>query len=209
MPGIVIATISRSFASNQEMSTITFPAGVTGLVAHRWSPRAFLDRNIEAEDLHGLFEAARWAASCFNEQPWRFVTATKADPATFARVLGLLVEKNREWAKTAYMLGFSVGKKTFTHNGTPDRYGLHDTGASMANLAIEATARGIHAHFMAGFDIVRARAEFGVPEDFEIGAAFAIGYVEESAEPGSRMRKPLAELVFHGEWGKTADFVRT
>jgi nitroreductase len=104
------------------------------------------------------------------------------------------------------VLGFSAGKKTFSHNGAPDRFGLYDTGAAMANLAIEATARGIHAHFMGGFDAGTARTEFGVPEDFEIGAAFAIGYIDEATEPGARTRKPLAELVFGGEWGKAADF---
>ena len=188
------------------MSSTTTPARVDKLIAERWSPRAFLDKPVDPADLHGLFEAARWAASCFNEQPWRFVTATRSDPAAFAKVLGLLVEKNQEWAKTAWLLGFSAGKRTFTHNGAPDRYGLYDTGASMANLAIEATSRGLHAHFMGGFDIGRARTEFGVPEDFEIGAAFALGYIDSSTEPGPRSRKPLDEITFGPVWGRPADF---
>jgi nitroreductase len=179
------------------------------ILRDRWSPRAYSDRAIEPEKLHSIFESARWAASCFNEQPWRFVTATRDDAAGFARVLSLLVEKNQEWAKSAWLIGFTAGKKTFTHNGSPDRYGFYDVGAAGACLAIEATAIGLQAHFMGGFDIARARAEFGVPEDFEVGAAFTVGYVPEGAvPPPTRQRKPLAEIAFGTEWGKAADFVK-
>jgi len=87
-----------------------------------------------------LFEAARWGASCFNEQPWRFVVATKENPEQFDRLLATLMPKNQEWAKTAWALGITVGKKTFTHNSSPNRFGLHDTGAALANLMIQATA---------------------------------------------------------------------
>ena len=182
------------------------PAGLHELIRTRWSPNAFSNRPIEPGKLRHLFEAARWAASCFNEQPWRYMLATKDNPEQFARVLGLLVERNQQWAKTAWALGFSSGKKTFTHNGSPDRFGLHDTGAATANLAIEATALGLHAHFMGGFDTQRARTEFHVPEDFEIGAAFAIGYLDgPAAPPPTRTRKSLEEIVFSGEWGKAAN----
>jgi len=178
-----------------------------GLIANRWSPRAFKDEAVDAGKLRSMFEAARWAASCFNEQPWRFVVATKREPEKFQRVLDLLVPKNQEWAQGAYALGFSAGKKTFTHNGAPDRFGLHDAGAALENLMIQATAVGVHVHAMGGFDPVKARADFGVPEDFEIGAAFAIGYVEGPGSPPSeRARKPLDEIVFGSEWGKPFDF---
>jgi nitroreductase len=175
------------------------------LIHTRWSPREFSSRPVEPEKLHALFEAARWAASCFNEQPWRFVLATKDDPEDFAKILGLLMEKNQQWAKTAWALGFSAGKKTFSHNGVPNRFGLHDTGAATANLAIQATALGLRAHFMGGFDAQRARAEFHVPEDYDIGAAFAIGYIDEveTAAP-ARNRRRLEELVFSGDWGSPA-----
>jgi nitroreductase len=181
------------------------PASLHELLRTRWSPREFSARPIEAEKLRSMFEAARWAASCFNEQPWRFVLATKDDPEQFARMLGVLVEKNQQWAKTAWAIGFSAGKKTFTHNGAPNRFGLHDAGAAAANLAVQATALGLHAHFMGGFDTQRARAEFGVPEDFDMGAAFAIGYLEEgAAAPVSRTRKGLEEIVYSGAWGTAA-----
>jgi nitroreductase len=181
------------------------PANLHDLIRDRWSPRQFIQRAVETEKMLRLFEAARWAASCFNEQPWRFVLATKEQPAEFARVLGLLMEKNQQWAQGAWALGFSAGKRTFSHNGLPDRFGLYDAGAACANMALEATHLGIRVHFMGGFDPERARSEFNVPADFDIGAAFAIGYIDESAvQPGPRTRRPLGELVFSGNWGQAA-----
>ena len=188
------------------IETGSAPESLHELIRARWSPRAYLDRPIEPDKLRTLFQAAQWAQSCFNEQPWRFMLATKADPQKFEQMIGILVERNQQWAKTAYAIGFSVGKKTFTHNGLPDRFGLHDAGAAAQNLAIEAVDLGLHAHFMGGFDPVRARELFHVPEDFEIGAAFAIGYVdEETVKPPARTRKPLEEIVFAGDWGSPAE----
>lgn len=174
------------------------------LISTRWSPREYLSRPVEPEKLHAVFEAARWASSCFNEQPWRFVYVTQADPGAFAKMLGVLMEKNQQWAKTAWVLGFTAGKKTFSMNGNPNRWGLYDTGAAGANLAIEANALGLHAHFMGGFDAQKARAEFHVPDDFDPGAAFALGYIDEATRPGARTRKPLEEIVFQGDWGAPA-----
>jgi len=172
------------------------------LLARRWSPRAFSDRPIEPATLRTLFEAARWAASCFNEQPWRFVVATKNEPEQFARVLATLVPKNQEWAKSAWALGISAGKKTFTHNSAPDRFGIHDAGQALANLMIQATASGLYVHAMGGFDSAQARTEFGIPDDFEVGAAFAIGYLKDGEQPATRVRKPLEEILFGTEWGQ-------
>jgi nitroreductase len=175
------------------------------LIARRWSPRAFQNEPVDSATLRSLFEAARWSSSCFNEQPWRFVVATKDHPDQFERVLATLVPKNQEWAKTAWALGITAGKKTFTHNGAPDRFGLHDTGAALANLMLQATSLGLHVHGMGGFDADKARADFGIPADFEVGAAFAIGYVDGSPEPpADRVRRPLNELVFGTEWGTTS-----
>jgi nitroreductase len=180
---------------------------LTELVRGRWSPRQFLDRPVEAEKMLRMFEAARWAASCFNEQPWRFLVARRDQPADFARILALLAEKNQQWAQGAWAIGFTAGKRTFSHNGLPDRFGIYDTGAAGATLAIEATALGVRVHFMGGFDANRAREEFQVPEDFDIGAAFAIGYIDEANTlPGARSRKPLEEIVYSGDWGQPAQF---
>jgi nitroreductase len=191
------------------MSTTTNPAPAVlhELIRERWSPNEFSGRPVEPEKLRNLFEAARWAASCFNEQPWRFVVASRAQPEAFARVLGLLMERNQQWAKSAWALGFSAAKKTFTHNGVPNRFGIHDTGAATANLATEGTAVGLRTHFMGGFDAQRARTEFHVPDDFEIGAAFAIGYIDEDGTvPVTRKRKGLEEIVFEGDWGAPVSF---
>ena len=177
------------------------------ILRSRWSPREFADRPIEPEKLHSLFEAARWASSCFNEQPWRFVMAAKDDAdGGFARVLSLLVERNQQWARGAWVVGFTAGKKTFSHNGAPNRFGIHDTGAASATLAIEASALGLESHFMGGFDAARAKSEFGVPDDFEIGAAFAIGYPAAPPDTAMRTRKPVAEIVFGPGWGSPVGF---
>jgi nitroreductase len=171
------------------------------LIASRWIPRAITAEAIDPAKLRSLYEAARSSASCFNEQPWRFILATKDHPEHFERVLKLLAAKNQEWAKTAFALGISAGKRTFTLTGAPDRFGLHDTGAALANLMIQATAVGLHVHAMGGFDAERARAEFNIPDDFEVGAAFAIGHVDGPPEPPvNRTRRSLSEVVFSVQW---------
>ena len=162
---------------------------------------------MEPEKLRGLFEAARWAASCFSEQPWRFIWLTKADPEQFERVLGTLMPKNQEWAKTAWALGISAGKKTFTHNGAPDRFGLHDRAPERRSQTL--CCRRLPSGFMstgwAASMPPKARTEFDIPDDFEIGAAFAIGYLDGSPEPpADRPRRPLEEQVFGTEWGKAS-----
>jgi nitroreductase len=178
------------------------------LIATRWSPRAFEERRIEPSVLRSLFEAARWSASCFNEQPWRFVVATKDRPEEFQRLLDVLVPQNQQWAKSAWVLVIAAAKKTFTHNGKHNHYPMHDAGAALALLAIQANAVGLHVHAMGGFDHARARADFAIPDDFEVASAFVIGYVDGAPEPpAGRTRRALDETVFGVDWGKPADFV--
>ncbi len=175
------------------------------VIRKRWSPRIYNGREVEPWKLRTLFEAAGWAASCFGEEPWRFIVASRADRAEFDRLLGLLVEKNQEWAQHAGALAISFGKKTFTRNGAPDRFGLHDTGTAFGQMSLQAVALGLQVHGMGGFDAERTRKEFAVPEDFEVGAAIAIGYLDgEGAPPEGRKRKPLGEVVFNGAWGHPA-----
>ncbi len=177
------------------------------LIRRRWSPRIYNDAEVEPWKLRTLFEAAGWAASCFGEEPWRFIVASRADETQFDRLLGLLVEKNQDWAQHAGALAISFGKKTFSHNGAPDRFGIHDTGTAFGQLSLQAVALGLQVHGMGGFDAARTRVEFGVPDDFEVGAAFAIGYLNgDNAPPEGRKRKPLGEIVFSGGWGKAAAF---
>ncbi len=164
-------------------------------------------------ELKRLFEAARWAASSYNEQPWRFLVGRRGDE-TYQKILNALVEFNQSWARSAPVLVLSVAKKTFTEKGTPNRHGMHDTGAAMATLAIQATADGLHTHSMAGFDSEQMRASFAIPSDYELGAVTAIGYFGDPSslpehlrkpEVSPRQRKPLEEIVF-SDWEKPAHF---
>lgn len=187
--------------------------GVDDLIRRRWSPRAYSEKEVTAEELKRLFEAARWAASSSNEQPWRFLVGRRGDE-TYQKIFNALVEFNQSWAKTAPVLVLSVAKKSFTAKGTPNRHALHDTGAATANLTLQATADGLHSHSMAGFDPEQARASFGIPSDYEMGAVTAIGYFGDPAglpehlqkmEVSARQRKPLEEIVF-SDWEKPAHF---
>jgi len=187
-------------------------AGVEHLIRRRWSPRAFADKEVSADDLKKLFEAARWAASSFNEQPWRFLVGRRGDE-TYKKIFGALVEFNQSWAKSAPVLVLSVAKKTFSASGQPNRYGLHDTGAATTLLSLQATANGLHTHSMAGFDAEQARASFAIPSDYDIGAVTALGYFGDpeslpdqmqKTEVAPRQRKPLEEFVF-SDWDKPAE----
>ena len=171
------------------------------LLQQRFSPRAFEDRSVPRETIHSLLEAARWAASSFNEQPWRFIVATKDDPADFEKLLGCLVPGNQDWAKTAPVLMLSATRLTFTRNDKPNRHAYHDVGLAVSQLIVQATTLGLYVHQMAGFDVDRARQSFGIPEGFDPVAAIAIGYSAE-ATPTSRTRRPQDELAFSRKWGE-------
>ncbi len=182
------------------------------LIQSRWSPRSFTDQPVTDEDLKTLFTAASWAASSYNEQPWRFIVGRKGD-ATYQKIFDTLAAPNQAWVGPSVPVLFaSFGKKTFSHNGAPDAYGLHDAGAAAATLALQATAMGMHVHGMGGFDKETLRAFFGVPTDFEVGAVWALGYAGDpenapenykAAEKAPRTRKPLEDFVFT-EWDQPA-----
>jgi len=189
---------------------------VNDLVRNRWSPRAFSQKAIAAEDLRSLFEAARWAPSSNNEQPWAFIVATRDNDEDFSKALQPLVEFNANWAKKAFVLGYAVSELKFAKNNAPNRNAQYDTGAAMALLCVEATARGLVVHQMAGFDPDTAREVFDIPEGWEAIAAFAIGYPGDPAslpepyrdrESAPRVRKPIRDFVMSGSWGHTADFI--
>lgn len=180
------------------------------VIAERWSPYGFDSKAVSVGDLRSLFEAARWAASSFNEQPWRYIVATKDDAEEFERILSCLADANQSWAKAASVLALGIAKLTFTRNGRPNGAAIHDLGQASATLTLEATARGLSVHQMKGILPDRARELFGVPEDFEVVTAIAIGYAAdpESLPPDvkktdttPRQRKPISEIVFGGEWG--------
>ena len=179
--------------------------GLHDLIAARWSPRAFSDKKVSSNDLTKIFTAAGWAASSSNEQPWRFLVGKKGDD-TYAKILDSLVPFNQDWAKSAPVLILTVAKKTFAKNGNPNGWALHDTGAASANMSLQALALGLHTHGMAGYDKDKARAHFDLPEDYETGAVWALGYLGDpetlpehlkKMELSLRERKPLEAFVFN------------
>ena len=194
---------------------VQFP--INELILNRWSPRAFADKPVSAEILCSLFEAARWAASSNNEQPWAYITATRDDKENHEKMLGTLVEFNASWAKNAPVLAIAVSNLRFSKNDTPNRNAHYDTGAATALLSVEATARGVAVHQMAGFDPEKARTAFNIPAGWEAIAALAIGYPGDPTslpdklkerELAPRTRKPISEFVMAGHWGHTAPFVK-
>lgn len=198
----------------QKLAPADFP--VNDLIRQRWSPRAFSDKLVEPEVLRSVFEAARWAPSSNNEQPWVYIVATKDDPENFAKMLSVLVEFNAGWAKTAPVLILAVARLAFHNNGTPNRNAFYDTGAASVLLSLEATSRGLFLHQMAGFDPEKSRQVFGIPAGHEPIAAMALGYPGDpqslsqklrDRELAPRSRKPLSEFVMTGEWGHTAPFI--
>jgi nitroreductase len=183
---------------------------VNELIAARWSPYAFADRPVSRADLLSLFEAARWAASSYNEQPWSYVVATKEDPAEFARLLSCLVEGNQAWAKNTPVLAVGCTALNFTRNNNPNAAAVHDLGLASANLVLEATARGLVVHQMIGILPDRVRELYHVPAGVQPLTGLAIGYVADPAtlpenlrprDLARRQRKPLAQFVFGGQWG--------
>ncbi len=186
-------------------------SGLVDVMSRRWSPRAFSGEPVTQEQLRKLFEAARWAPSSYNEQPWRFLVGRKGD-STWQRIFDALVEFNQTWAKDAPVLILTLARKEFSHSGKPNHHGLHDTGAATAMLMLEATQLGLHTHGMAGFDHVKARAAFSVPPEYDVGAAIAVGHFGDpdqlpegmrERELAPRERKPLDEIVLT-DWAKPA-----
>ncbi len=182
------------------------------LLKRRWSPRAFSERLIGRDMLLALLESARWAPSSSNEQPWRFVVATREEPADYDCLLACLVEGNRKWASRAPVLMLSAARMDFEDDGRPNRHAFHDVGLATENLLLQATALGLVAHPMAGFDIEKARADLKIPSGYEPVAMTAVGYPGELSvlpdylqqrELKPRERKPLAEIAFSGQWGRS------
>ena len=183
------------------------------IIEKRWSPRAFdSDKCVNHDDLLALLEAARWAPSCFNDQPWRFVVCNKATDATgWENALASVVEKNRLWARNAPVLILAVAMENFNHNGQPNRWAMYDTGAASANLCLQATALGLIVHQMGGFDAEKAREVFSLPADCKPVAMLAVGYQADvdvldndfkEAELAARSRMPLNERFYAGQWGR-------
>jgi nitroreductase len=177
-------------------------------ILHRWSPRSFADRDVSLADLRTIFEAVRWAASSYNEQPWLYFVGIRGSE-TYQKILDSLSEFNQLWARSAPVLTLNAARTTFSHNGTSNPVALYDLGASAATLCYQAATLGLFTHQMAGYNRDVARRLFGVPDGYVFGAAMALGYQGEPAdlpnehyiaqETTPRQRKPLSEFVL-SDW---------
>ena len=182
---------------------------IHNLLQSRWSPYAFdPGRSVSTEDLTALFEAARWTMSSFNAQPWRYIVGVRErNRAAWQQVFDVLFEGNQSWAGNAPVLAIGLAEKNFEHNGKPNRTAQHDLGAASACLTVEATARGLAVHQMAGFDRKKTRASFGLVDTIEPVTALAIGYHDSANDVDKalaerdrrpRERKPLPDLILRG-----------
>lgn len=180
------------------------------VIKNRWSPRSFSDKAVSSEQLQRILEAARWAPSSFNEQPWRFIVGIKGDE-TYSKLYDCLVEFNQIWAGNAPVLVLAIGKKT-SAKGEENTVYQYDVGQSMAYITLQAEAEGLKSHQMGGFSKTKARDLFNIPEDFNPMVMSAIGYQDEpeklkpdfaNMEKQPRARKPLSELVFSKKHGNS------
>ncbi|MGA3263093.1 MAG: nitroreductase family protein [Terracidiphilus sp.] len=187
--------------------------GVLPVFHSRWSPRSFTDREVAPADLVRVFEAARWAASSRNEQPWRFLVGAR-NSLTYKKIFDSLAAANQAWAASAPVLILGAASAKFAHNGESNRVALYDLGAAASYLTLQAAALGLATHQMAGFDQAAARQAFEIPEDYALGAVIALGYQGEPAalsneqhlaqEIAPRQRKPLKDFVF-SSWNTPAE----
>ena len=180
-------------------------------ISERKSIRAFANKKIDDVTLLQLFEAARWAPSSLNEQPWRFIVAKKQGRDSFEKILSCLNESNRVWAQNSAVLIITLAKKNFSEKNIPNTHALHDLGLAIGNLSLQATAMHLFLHQMGGINREKIREVFEVPDDFEIVSVIAGGYKGNpeslpenlrQREVQQRHRKNLDELIFSGTFGK-------
>jgi len=188
-------------------SDISYP--IHALIEKRWSPRSFSEKDISQEDLRSLLEAARWAPSCFNEQPWAFIIARKSDVKDFQTMLSCLVEANRIWAQGAPVLAIAIAKTQFSRNGNPNRHALHDVGLAVGQMGIQAMSLGIYMHQMAGIHAETIRQSYQLPPECEPVTAIAFGYpgpphqlpeALAAREQAPRQRHTQDQFVFTSKW---------
>lgn len=184
------------------------------LLRRRWSPRAFSPEPVPKEALRSILEAARWAPSASNRQPWHFIVAEKADKTGFERMLSCLDEGNQVWCKDVPVLLLNIAR-TVVEGGKPNNYALHDCGQAAAHLTVQAATLGLYVHQMAGIEPDRIRALYAVPADYQPLTAIALGYIGKpemlndklkARELAPRERRPQADFVFQGSFGAKAGF---
>lgn len=185
------------------------------LLKNRWSPRAFSDKPVEKEKLERIFEAARWSPSASNEQPWYFIMGQKGDK-TFDKIFDTLVEFNQLWVKTAPVAVVTVGRIHLLKSGKPNPWYRYDVGQSVAHLTFQAAHEGLWVHQMGGFDEIKAKELFSIPESFEAVTVFALGYMgdytvlhpnQQKLELAVRERKPVSDFLFSDTFGKKSELI--
>jgi nitroreductase len=177
------------------------------LIQKRWSPRAFSDDSVSTDLLNQLFEAARWAPSSYNEQPWKFIVARQEDEQAFEKLAQVMNDFNQDWASEAPVLVLALAKTTFDLDGRRNQHGEHDLGQAIAHLTFEATRNELYVHQMAGIHPDKAEELYDIPDNYKPMTMFAIGYKGtpdslsdklKKQETSPRSRKPLDEIVLQG-----------
>lgn len=182
-------------------------------LANRWSGRAYdAGKTVSHQQVIALLEAARWAPSCFGDEPWRFIVWDKnSDENAWLSAFDCIVPNNQTWVKDAPVLILVCAGSLFGHNQQPNRWAQYDTGAAAENLCLQASSMGLMAHQMGGFSADKTRANFNIPEQYTPMAMVSVGYAADIAtvtgealtrEMAARKRKPLGELFFTETWGK-------
>lgn len=207
--------ISQEQLEIQKLADVKYP--IENALRRRCSSLAFAERPVEVEKLQQLFEAARWAPSSYNEQPWSFLLTTKNESLLdYESLLSCVTGNNRDWAQRAPVLVLSVAKRHFDAGGKVNHYSIHDVGLATENLTIQATAVGLFIHLMAGFDAPKARKLFSIPDTHEPVCVIAIGYFGnlealspelQRRELAPRRRRPFKEFVFSGQWGRPSELI--
>jgi nitroreductase len=181
---------------------------INKLISDRWSPVAFSPEIIEKEKIEKLFEAARWAPSSYNAQPWRFIYGQIGD-ASYSILFDIINETNRKWAKTAPLMVLGIAQTVFPERKTENRFAFYDTGMAVGNMLLQATSMGLFVHQMGGYDVLAAKEVFNLPAGYEPVAMMAIGYKGDAGQlPGDisdrekspRKRRQLEEFVFQGKF---------
>jgi len=202
--------MARLLQSMENPAPADYP--LHSLIERRWSPRAFSSHPVEREKLCSLLEAARWAPSGYNGQPWFFLIATQDEPEDFQRLLAALVPQNQVWAGKAPVLMAAVARSVSEPDGKPNRHAWYEAGQAVANLTLQATSMGLLVHQMGGFDPEKVKQGHGLPEGFDAVAAIALGYPGNpddlpddlrKREYAPRTRRPLSESVFTGAWSRS------
>jgi nitroreductase len=177
-----------------------FESDILEIIKNRRSRRTYIDKPIEAGKIRSLFEAARWAPSSANEQPWRYIYATREQPELYSRIFNALSDGNKTWAKDAPLLLVSLARKIYLKNERPNGSAKYDIGAANAFLSLQATQLGLNVHQMGGFDHAILRENLNVPDTFDLGVVMAIGYPgDPKTLPQQLQERELSPRLRHSQ----------